>query len=171
MTEENKLDAYGHLTWTVGNEDWIACFDARRVTDGIEYHVVVDCESGGFTDTIEHGTVPATAEGIANLLCFPSYWADICSEHYIDDDTYGPVEWQETDASWRRHLEFLLTVEPDEDDEDEAVCPHCGSRNTAEVTGGEGERECHDCGREFHEEDHSDEQSLAYFNRYIAGDR
>ena len=31
------LDAYGHLNWTVGNEDWIACFDARRVADGIGY--------------------------------------------------------------------------------------------------------------------------------------
>jgi hypothetical protein len=143
MTDENKLDAYGHLTWTVGNEDWITCFDARRVSAGIEYHVIVDCESGGFTDTIEHNTVPATAEGIANLLCFPSYYADICSEHYIDvpNDKYGPIEWQETEASWRRHLEFLLTVEPD----DEA-----GDDEAAQA---------------------AEEQSLDYFNRYIAGDR
>src|SRR6185295_2820870 len=92
------LDAYGHLNWTVGNEDWLACFDARRVADGIEYHVVVDCESGGFTDTIERDTVPATADGIANLLCFPSYFADVCSEHYLGNDEHGAVEWQETDA-------------------------------------------------------------------------
>jgi len=143
MTEENKLDAYGHLTWTVGNEDWIACFDARRVTDGIEYHVVVDCESGGFTDTIEHGTVPATVEGIVPLFVLPGRYADMCVEMYLDkpaddQDGYGEVEWQDTDASWRRHLEFLLTVEPEPDEVDE---------------------------------NYSDEQSLDYFNRYIAGDR
>jgi len=133
----DKLDAYGHLNWTVGNEDWIACFDAIRTAAGIEYHVVVDCESGGFTDTPEHGTVPATAEGIANLLCFPSYWADICSEHYLDtpEEEYGPVEWQETDKSWRQHLEHLLAAAPPEPED----------------------------------EDHTDEQSLDYFNRYIAG--
>jgi hypothetical protein len=69
----DKLDAYGHLNWTVGNEDWLACFDARRVGNEIEYHVIVDCESGGFTDTIERGAVPATAEGIANLSGLPGY--------------------------------------------------------------------------------------------------
>ncbi len=51
--------------------------------------VVVNCESGGFTDTLERGAVPATAEGIANLLCLPSRWADICSEQYLDTDDYG----------------------------------------------------------------------------------
>lgn len=35
--------------------------------------------------------------------------------------------------------------------DDESVCPHCGSRNTAPMTGGQGERECHDCGKAFDE--------------------
>jgi hypothetical protein len=103
-----ELDAYGHLYWTVGNEDWIACFDARRVSEGIEYHVVVDCESGGFTYTVEHATVPATEDGIRSLFSLPSYWAGICMEHYRGDTEYGPIEWEECARRWEAHVRSLL---------------------------------------------------------------
>lgn len=82
------LDAYGHLQWTVGNEDWIACADFNvflRPDDDepmVAYHVVVDCESGGFTDTLESGIIPASKLG---KDWFPLWgYLDICAEHYID---------------------------------------------------------------------------------------
>jgi hypothetical protein len=82
-SDTNELDAYGHLNWTVGNEDWIACFDARRIGDEIEYHIVVNCETGGFIDTLEHDRVPVD-QAIDKLGTLPEYWADVCSEHYIN---------------------------------------------------------------------------------------
>lgn len=118
---EDKLDAYGHLTWTVGNEDWIACFDARRVANGIEYHVVVNCESGGFIDTLEHRIVPPTEDGIRSLLGLPDYWASICMEHYLEgDEDYGPVEWEDTAKAWESHVRALASESaPEASDEDD----------------------------------------------------
>jgi hypothetical protein len=137
-----ELDAYGHMNWTVGNEDWTACFDACRVGNKVEYHVVVDCESAGFTDTVEHRTVPATPDGIAPLFNLPGRYADICVEMYLNDpvvaEEYGEIEYEQCDREWRLHLQsLLLTATPDNE----------------------------------YEGDCSEEQSLDYFNRYIAGDR
>jgi membrane-bound lytic murein transglycosylase MltF len=108
MLEE--LDAYGHLNWTVGNEDWIACFDAIRHDDRIAYHVVIDCESGGFTDTLESGVIDiANTNAIENLRHLPSYWADICSEQYLGkDDQFGFVDWEKCNRDWQQHLDGLL---------------------------------------------------------------
>lgn len=107
-----ELDAYGHLNWTVGNRDWIACFDAVRHDDRIAYHVVVDCESGGFTDTIEAKVVPATEDGIKDAMQLPSYWADICHQHYAVTRGYGRIAWKATEKSWQRHLKHLLRETP-----------------------------------------------------------
>jgi hypothetical protein len=105
------LDAYGHMNWTVGNEDWLACFDAIRRGDKIFYHVIVDCESGGFTDTPEHGEIAVTdANAVDNLKCFPSYWADICSEIYVGIRDYGPVKWQDCADSWSAHIDNLVAA-------------------------------------------------------------
>lgn len=114
----SDLDAYGHLTWTVGNDDWIACFDARRTPEGIEYHVVVDCESGGFVDTLEHRTVPATEDGIRALLALPDYWAGLCMEHYPPGTRgHGRVTWRKTARSWERHIRSLLREPAPAEDE------------------------------------------------------
>lgn len=106
------LDAFGHLNWTVGNEDWTACFDAilSPEKERIAYHVVVDCENGGFVYTIEKGVVRIDdANAIKNLECFPSYWAYICSEYYIDDEMQPKAEETEECAKrWRQHLESLV---------------------------------------------------------------
>ena len=124
MTDNDALDAYGHMNWTVGNEDWVACADARRVGDQIEYEIVVDCDSAGFVDTIESGSVPATLDGITDLLRFPGRYADMCCEQYTgtdpdDLDAYaGPIEWEETNRTWRNHLESLLAQEPGEEESD-----------------------------------------------------
>jgi hypothetical protein len=106
----DKLDAYGHLEWTVGNEDWIACFDAIRVGNKIKYHVVVDCDSGGFTDTPESGEVAATAEGIAPLLSLPGRWMDVFHEQSYQGNEHGRPQWAKTRDRWARHLRALVKL-------------------------------------------------------------
>jgi hypothetical protein len=89
------LDAYGHLAWTVGNEDWIACADASLGRyDGrlfLAWHVVVDCESGGFTDTIESGLVEI-AQGSNSPIGILSGYLDSCIGHYLDEQDGGEPE-------------------------------------------------------------------------------
>ena len=125
--DERKLDAYGHMTWTVGNEDWVACFDAIRVASGIAYHVVVDCESGGFTDTTESGTVPVE-EAVEKLASLPWSYADSCLEQYCtldDGEDYGEVSTEDVQKCadrWEAHLRELAAQpapEPDEEPWDE----------------------------------------------------
>lgn len=118
------LNAYGHLSWTVGNSDWTACFDAIREDNMIRYHVVVNCESGGFVDTIEYGAC-AIDKAVAHLKGLPDYWVSICYEHYQGEDTTNPDSdyYISTDdtlcctESWVRHLERL--THKDYTDEDE----------------------------------------------------
>jgi hypothetical protein len=128
MTEEVALDAYGHMEWTVGNEDWIACFDAIRTADGIAYHVVVDCESGGWIDTLDSGTIAVDdANALENLTCLPEYWAGVCWEHYYDQPAeMHPNNDDVADCArrWREHLIGLAaepTPEPDEEPSDESA--------------------------------------------------
>jgi len=104
-----KLDAYGHLNWTVGNEDWTACFDAVRHDDRIAYHVVVDCESGGFVDTVASGVIPVSK--VDTLRNLPAYWASICSDNYLNDDQHGEVEWLDCTKAWNTHLDTLTREE------------------------------------------------------------
>jgi hypothetical protein len=118
-----ELDAYGHLSWAVGNEDWIACFDARVQGDAIEYHVVVNCESGGFVDTLERSTVPLTRAGIKGLMSLPDYWADICAEHYLG--SVDPKDTARTRKSWAKHLRWLLAVGPCREDHYCGCCSEC----------------------------------------------
>lgn len=102
-----ELDAYGHLTWTVGDEDWVACFDAIRCDDRIGYHVVIDSESAGFTDTVERAVFPATQESVDRYLVgLPRYWADIAAQEHgvaIDDD-----DLQSVADSWESHCSSLI---------------------------------------------------------------
>lgn len=86
-----KLDGYGHMNWTVGNEDWVACADAvAGLFNGKVYvatHVVVDCESGGWTDTLHKEVWPVEGEPPRGTL---SSFLDSCCEHYAneqDDET------------------------------------------------------------------------------------
>jgi hypothetical protein len=85
----DELDAYGHLTWTVGfgeegdeRGDWLACFDFRVFDHPergklIAYHVVVNSESGGFIDTLEACVVPIEKAPFD----LPDYWSGIGAEH------------------------------------------------------------------------------------------
>jgi hypothetical protein len=87
------LDGYGHMNWTVGNEDWVACADASlgrfRGRLFLAWHVVVDCESGGWIDTIEKGTVEITPE-ITPPAGILSQYLDNCMEFYIDKQNDDP---------------------------------------------------------------------------------
>tara|TARA_R100000353_G_scaffold94501_1_gene69284 strand:- start:1782 stop:2213 length:432 start_codon:yes stop_codon:yes gene_type:complete len=104
------LDAYGHLTWTVGNDDWIACFDAVLSPDKtrIAYHAVVNCESGGFIDTIESGVV--RIEDANKLLNLPDSYLDSCCEQYMGDYDH-PIDINQCQKSiefWNQHIEHLI---------------------------------------------------------------
>jgi len=100
----DALDAYGHSTWTVGNEDWLAAADAvlGRFEDRLflAWHVVVDCESGGFTDTLESGIVEVT-KGSKPPQGILSSWLDRCWEIYaLDQAPRG------RDCRWHRHCQI-----------------------------------------------------------------
>lgn len=122
-----QLDAFGHLNWTVGNEDWIACFDAIVEGDQIHYHVVVDCDSGGFMDTLEDRRIPLA--DVASLYSLPSYWADICSDHYLDSsEPEHEVKADETDRTtkaWRQHLDSLVAQGACREDHLCGCCSEC----------------------------------------------
>jgi hypothetical protein len=106
-----SLDAYGHMSFTVGNSDWVACFDAERRRGFITYHVVVvvDCESGGFTDTIQKAAIPVS--DVATLFNLPEMYADMCFEMYADsrkrEHRVGIRQTRRTMKAWRAHLEAL----------------------------------------------------------------
>lgn len=85
----DTLDGCGHGNWSVGNEDWIAYADASTgLFDGklyLAHHVVVDCESGGFVDTIETRVVEV--RGDRPPLGILSQYLDNCWEFYgMDQD-------------------------------------------------------------------------------------
>ncbi len=80
------------------------CFDARRVAEGIEYEVVVNSDSGGFIDTLEHGVVAVSeVNAIAHL---PEYWCEIGA---ANGRMYSP---RKCGISWRRHLARLVEETP-----------------------------------------------------------
>lgn len=124
-----RLDAYGHLTWTVGNEDWLACFDAIREGARIHYHTVVNCESGGFIDTLEDSYVPLTPEGAASLKRLPDYWVSICRDNYIGETEpeyqVNDAETQRCIASWAAHLDALVADGPCTEDNPCECCTEC----------------------------------------------
>lgn len=104
----NTLDAYGHMNWTVGNEDWQACADASlgrfhgRLF--LAWHVVVDCESGGFIDTPETGFQEITPDSKPPLGIL-SPWLDICWENYADEQDEDELRI-DSEASARTIKEF-----------------------------------------------------------------
>jgi hypothetical protein len=105
-----RLDAYGHLTWTLGNQDWMACFDAIREGDWIAYHVVVNCESGGFIDTLEKGVVPVN--DAEKLISLPSNYVDAGIENHLDArrkrEAVGRFAYRDCEKRWARHIKQLI---------------------------------------------------------------
>lgn len=103
------LDAYGHLTWTVGNEDWLACADASVGRfDGdlyLAWHVVVDCESGGFTDTLESGFLKIEP-GCKAPFGVLAHFLDICFEHYAHEQVDPEGDQPEDPDDDKSHLQI-----------------------------------------------------------------
>lgn len=130
----DTLDGYGHENWTVGNKDWVACADAAlgrfRGRLFLAWHVVVDCESGGWIDTIEKSTVEITPEATPPTGVLSQY-LDNCMEFHIDkqDDEDFRIDVDQCLESIRafddrlRHLwqgaesDIDLDWEEDEDEE------------------------------------------------------
>jgi hypothetical protein len=100
-----ELDAYGHLTWVLGNDDWQACFDAVREGNNIHYHAVVNCESGGFIDTIEKGTIPVAE--IDKLRSLPNGYIDSVMEQYAGKRGFGRIAYRDCVKRWNKHLTQL----------------------------------------------------------------
>jgi len=101
-----ELDGYGHLSWTVGDEDWIACLDFNVVAHPergilVAYHVVVDCESGGFTDTPESRVVEAEKAPRDLVL----YWASIAQHN---GTTCDDADVKATNKRWNEALAEAL---------------------------------------------------------------
>lgn len=143
-SNEDKLDAYGHLIWTVGTKEerpeddlggeWMACFDAvyNEVTNTIDYEVVVDGDT--FVDTPERGSIPAwEKDKVTGLKDLPDYWHSIGLEQGLPMDN---DQLAETRASWEKHIDGLLTKGITPEDEEATL-----------------------------------EQSPDYFNHFIGGDR
>ena len=119
--EPVKLDAYGHLTWTLGDDDWMACFDAVRVGSEIHYHVVVNCESGGFIDTVESGVVPVSETlhpfslrhmDRGGLIDLPSKYIDSAIENHLaarrKRERVGRLAYRGCEKRWARHIKQLI---------------------------------------------------------------
>lgn len=116
---ERQLDAYGHLTWTIGDDDWMACFDAVHVRGEIHYHVVVNCESGGFIDTLETGALPV-AVAAAKLLDLPLAYVDTGIEGHLETTQrnrslpydqrtpLGRFAYRGCVKRWNRHIRQLV---------------------------------------------------------------
>ena len=105
-----RCDAYGHLTWTLGNDDWMACFDAVREGDRIAYHAVVNCESGGFIDTVEKGVVPVSEA--EKLIELPSSFIDAGIENHLEArqrrEPVGRFAYRRCEKTWARHIKQLI---------------------------------------------------------------
>lgn len=113
------LDGYGHMNWTVGNEDWVACADAAVGLFGgkvyVATHVVVDCESGGWIDTLHKEVLPVEGEPPRGIL---SSFLDSCCEHYADqqDDETCQIDLDQCQRaidSFDAHVARLWQIKPD----------------------------------------------------------
>jgi len=84
----NRRPVMGERCAVCGNRedrgDWLACFDGivwKHPSRGVlvAYHVVVNSDSGGFTDTLESGVVEAEKAPFD----LPDYWTSIGMDHGI----------------------------------------------------------------------------------------
>lgn len=122
---ERELDAYGHLTWTLGDLDWMACFDAVRVGTEIHWHVVVNCESGGWIDTLETGAARVDdSKAMAQLIELPGRYVDSAIENHLmarqQREPVGRLAYRACEKAWAKHIRQLIKEAPSEEDIEEA---------------------------------------------------
>lgn len=126
----DRLDAYGHLTYTVGfspesedapedrDGDWLACGDFLVETHPetgeavVAVHVVVNSDSGGFIDTVR---VDAFCVDNADDPRIPydllDYWRDISKGGH--GETWSASEDADADAAsarWRQDLRAAIVA-------------------------------------------------------------
>lgn len=91
--------------------DWIAWADVKRIGDWVGYHVVIDSDSGGMTDTIESG-VMSLKEARRELPFLLDTYRDTASEHLVAQGTWFTKQEIEDDLRtiqrWKDHLKELL---------------------------------------------------------------
>lgn len=101
------LAAYGHLNYTVGDEDFVVCADFivfRRVSDGvlrIAWELVVD--SGNDVSKVDSGVFNVNHMRADYYETWCPLWdgADIVIENEVD---YDPADLEATCARWVRDL-------------------------------------------------------------------
>lgn len=134
MDALKRLDAYGHLTYTLGfsdegNEDvaedsdrgdWLACFDFCVFTeDGkvkVAYHAVVNSDSGGFIDTVERGVVDADEAPLG----LPERYIDSMYEQGVEITEQEDVDAQDCVKRWQKDLKDAIEQERVVNDDTEA---------------------------------------------------
>lgn len=110
-----KLDGYGHLNYTVGSENWLACGDAvlGRFNGKffLAWHVVVDCESGGFCGTSEKHIVPVEGKALSGILeCYEDLYYE-CGNIDEDDEGYDVDGSQKSIEAFDAHVLELWKCE------------------------------------------------------------
>jgi hypothetical protein len=91
--------------------DWTAWVDADRIGDWVGYHVVIDSDAGGMTDTIESG-VMSLKDARRELPFLLDGYRDTASEYLVAKGTwFTPSEVADdlrTIQRWKDHLNDLL---------------------------------------------------------------
>lgn len=91
--------------------DWTAWVDVDRIGDWVGYHVVVDSDAGGLTDTVESGVLNLK-EARRELPWLLDGYRDTASEYLSESGTwFTPEEIAEdlkTIQRWKDHLKELL---------------------------------------------------------------
>lgn len=121
----NSLDAYGHLTYTLGfsdegnddvpedsdRGDWLACFDFVVFTENgkvkVAYHAVVNSDSGGFIDTVEKGVVDADNAPFG----LPETYLDCGFDQGAEWTEQEQTDAQECIAKWKLDLQAAIDDE------------------------------------------------------------
>lgn len=122
------LDAFGHLEYTIGwtyesddapedddRGDWLACLDFDMWVEGgllvVAYHVVVDSDSGGFTEEVARGVVTRTLRPDMSMSFLPTdlaeEWLAIAEDHLAGTPGLTPSERAEAErtcAEWEQDL-------------------------------------------------------------------
>ena len=103
-----SLNAYGHITYGVGDGDWLACFDFRvwkHPSRGVlvAYEVVVD--TGHTVDSPDSGVVEADKAPF-NL---PDYWTGIGMDDGTPWTEQECKEANECQARWAKNLKEEIT--------------------------------------------------------------
>ena len=107
--EEEEIEQASFFPRDCG--DWSAWADVDRIGDWVGYHVVVDSDSGGMTDTMESGVL-SLKDARRELPFLLDGFRDIASEHLVAQGTWFTEEETKEDLKtiqrWKDHLKEIL---------------------------------------------------------------